>query len=37
MRERASVLGGDLAIEPVTPRGSRVTLRLPRVPEAANL
>jgi len=30
MRERASVLGGDVAIEPVTPRGSRVTLRLPR-------
>jgi two-component system, NarL family, sensor histidine kinase UhpB len=30
MRERASVLGGDVAIEPVTPHGSRVTLRLPR-------
>jgi PAS domain S-box-containing protein len=37
MRERASVLGGDVAIEPVTPRGSRVTLRLPRMAEAADL
>jgi signal transduction histidine kinase len=33
MRERASVLGGDVAIEPVTPSGSRVTLRLPRKAE----
>ena len=30
MRERASMLGGEVAIEPITPRGSRVTLRLPR-------
>ena len=37
MRERASVLGGDVAIEPVPPRGSRVTLRLPRMAEAADL
>jgi PAS domain S-box-containing protein len=37
MRERASVLGGDVAIEPLTPHGSRVTLRLPRMAEAADL
>ena len=37
MRERASVLGGDVAVEPVSPRGSRVTLRLPRMAEAADL
>ncbi len=30
MRERASMLGGEVAIEPLTPRGSKVTLRLPR-------
>jgi PAS domain S-box-containing protein len=37
MRERASVLGGEVAVEPVTPRGSRVTLRLPRKAHAADL
>ena len=37
MRERATVLGGDVAIEPVTPRGCRVTVRLPRKPGAPNL
>jgi signal transduction histidine kinase len=36
MRERASVLGGDVAIEPVTPHGSRVTLRLPRSGDTTN-
>jgi PAS domain S-box-containing protein len=37
MRERAAVLGGEVAVEPVTPHGSRVTLRLPRMAEAADL
>jgi signal transduction histidine kinase len=37
MRERATVLGGDLAIEPITPHGSRVTLRLPRQAVVADL
>jgi PAS domain S-box-containing protein len=37
MRERASGLGGEVAIEPVTPRGSRVTLRLPRKAQATDL
>jgi PAS domain S-box-containing protein len=36
MRERASMLGGDVAIEPVVPRGSRVTLRLPRSGDTTN-
>jgi PAS domain S-box-containing protein len=30
MRERASVLGGEVVIAPLQPRGTRVTLRLPR-------
>ena len=30
MRERASVLGGEVTISPITPRGTRVSLRLPR-------
>jgi len=30
MRERASVLGGEVAVTPVTPQGTRVTLHLPR-------
>jgi len=30
MQERAGVLGGAVRIEPVPPRGTRVTLRLPR-------
>jgi len=30
MRERASVLGGEVAVTPLTPKGTRVTLRLPR-------
>jgi two-component system, NarL family, sensor histidine kinase UhpB len=29
MRERASVLGGEVAVAPISPRGTRVTLRLP--------
>ena len=29
MRERALGLGGEVAIMPVTPHGTRVTLRLP--------
>ena len=36
MRERASVLGGEVAIEPIAPSGSRVTLRLPRTPDTTN-
>jgi two-component system sensor histidine kinase UhpB len=36
MRERASVLGGQVAIEPITPAGSRVTLRVPRTPDTTN-
>jgi PAS domain S-box-containing protein len=35
MQERASVLGGEMGIEPITPRGSRVTLRLPRAADTA--
>jgi PAS domain S-box-containing protein len=35
MQERASVLGGEMGIEPITPRGSRVTLRLPRAANTA--
>jgi signal transduction histidine kinase len=30
MRERAAVLGGEVAIAPLQPSGTRVTLRLPR-------
>ena len=30
MRERASVLGGEATISPITPHGTRVSLRLPR-------
>jgi signal transduction histidine kinase len=30
MRERASVLGGEVSFTPLTPKGTRVTLRLPR-------
>ena len=30
MRERASVLGGEVTISPITPHGTRVSLRLPR-------
>ncbi len=30
MRERASVLGGEVTISPITPSGTRVVLRLPR-------
>ena len=30
MRERAAVLGGEVAIAPLQPNGTRVTLRLPR-------
>jgi signal transduction histidine kinase len=30
MRERAAVLGGEVAITPLQPSGTRVTLRLPR-------
>ena len=30
MRERAAVLGGEVAIAPLQPTGTRVTLRLPR-------
>ena len=34
MRERAAELGGELAIEPASPRGTRVTARLPvRTPQ----
>ena len=32
MRERAAALGGDVAITPITPQGTRVSLRLPRTP-----
>ena len=30
MRERAAVLGGQVAIEPLQTKGTRVTARLPR-------
>ena len=30
MRERAAVLGGEATISPITPHGTRVSLRLPR-------
>ena len=30
MRERAAVLGGEVVIAPLQPKGTRVTLRLPR-------
>jgi PAS domain S-box-containing protein len=30
MRERASVLGGEVTISPISPQGTRVCLRLPR-------
>jgi PAS domain S-box-containing protein len=30
MRERASVLGGEVTVSPITPSGTRVVLRLPR-------
>ena len=33
MRERALALGGELAIAPVAPHGTHVTLRLPRAPD----
>jgi two-component system, NarL family, sensor histidine kinase UhpB len=32
MRERAAVIGGDLAIFPVTPHGTRLTARIPNDP-----
>ncbi len=35
MRERAAALDGSLAAEPATPRGTRVTLRLPRAAAGA--
>jgi two-component system, NarL family, sensor histidine kinase UhpB len=35
MRERASVLGGELAVAPIQPNGTRVTLRLPHTANAA--
>jgi PAS domain S-box-containing protein len=35
MRERAIVLGGELAISPVQPHGTRVSLRLPRAADAS--
>ena len=34
MRERASVLGGEVSFAPVQPSGTRVTLRLPLVANA---
>ena len=37
MRERATVLGGEIAIGPAVPQGSRVTLRLPRTSETAQI
>ncbi len=37
MRERASGLGGEVAIEPMSPRGSRVTLRLPRTSDTSHI
>ncbi len=37
MRERASVLGGEVAIEPGTPKGCRVTLRLPRTSDTTHI
>jgi signal transduction histidine kinase len=37
MRERATVLGGEIAIGPAIPRGSRVTLRLPRTADTAHI
>jgi two-component system sensor histidine kinase UhpB len=36
MRERAAVLGGELAIAPVSPHGTRVTLRLPRAADTSH-
>ena len=37
MRERALALGGELGIAPVTPHGTRVTLRLPRAADDPRL
>ena len=35
MAERASALGGTVAVAPIVPHGTRVTLRLPKKPEAS--